>query len=217
MFSPNDITMSNSSTSSFGDFGNFGFSPLGGASTTAGDLEDLFGGQFSDMVPFSPFADSLSPVSHPSSSKPSPPSRQEMGASPTEKYHDSSGCPNSKEEMAQMITAEGKSTFAPSSNQSHQMNSQPSLLMFEGEHGELKFSGPDLPRIEKSDSHMDASSAWKSVSAHPQFQDCDISGLCQEFAAKARCDGTRAVLDRDGIQELVDSIPSRAMAHQNGI
>ncbi|KZT42749.1 hypothetical protein SISSUDRAFT_844426 [Sistotremastrum suecicum HHB10207 ss-3] len=116
LFSSPDVHMSSAQSPQYGDFASFTFSPLsgvGGGPTSPG-LDDLFGGQFNNLVPFSPFQDALSPVSHPSSSsKPSPPG---------EKGHDQSGCPKDKDELARTISAQGPSTFAPSGGGQQRMN-----------------------------------------------------------------------------------------------
>jgi AP-1-like factor len=119
-------------------------------------------------------------------------------------------CP--KEGIAQEIAKRGLSSFAPADG-SDTIKER------------LGLAGQVLPPIAKSDSNIDAEEAYNKIRSHPRFrvrcfspqmdhgltslQDLDINSLCQEFAQKARCDGTRVVLAPSGMQELVDSLHAR--------
>jgi len=103
-------------------------------------------------------------------------------------------CP--KEAIAQEIAKRGLSSFAPADGS-------------DAIKERLGLAGQVLPPIAKSDSNIDAEAAYNTIRSHPHFKDLDINSLCQEFAQKARCDGTRVVLAPSGMQELVDSLHAR--------
>jgi len=102
-------------------------------------------------------------------------------------------CP--KEDIALEISKRGQSSFAPTEGVDLIRKS---------------LSGHHFSSIAQSDSNIDAETAYQTIRNHPQFKDIDISSLCQEFAQKARCDGTKVVLPPNGVQELVDSLQARA-------
>lgn len=38
------------------------------------------------------------------------------------------------------------------------------------------------------------------------MQDADVNELCNEFSKKARCDGTKVVLEPDGVQHIIETL-----------
>lgn len=55
------------------------------------------------------------------------------------------------------------------------------------------------------ETNLDVSTAFRTLQDHPKFKECDITGLCVDFAAKAKCDGVRAVMPPTSMQELMNS------------
>ena len=40
-------------------------------------------------------------------------------------------------------------------------------------------------------------------------QNVDINELCSEFTKKARCDGTKVVLEPEGVSDIIQSLANR--------
>lgn len=46
--------------------------------------------------------------------------------------------------------------------------------------------------------------------AFPPFeQNVDINELCSEFTKKARCDGTKVVLEPEGVNDIIESLATK--------
>ena len=45
-------------------------------------------------------------------------------------------------------------------------------------------------------------------------QDVDINELCTEFTSKARCDGTKVVLEPEGVHHIIETLAARQAANQ---
>ena len=45
-------------------------------------------------------------------------------------------------------------------------------------------------------------------------QDVDINELCSEFTSKARCDGTKVVLEPEGVHHIIETLAARQAASQ---
>ena len=41
-------------------------------------------------------------------------------------------------------------------------------------------------------------------------QNVDINELCSEFTKKARCDGTKVVLEPEGVNDIIQSLQQRS-------
>lgn len=41
------------------------------------------------------------------------------------------------------------------------------------------------------------------------LQDADINELCSEFTSKARCDGTKVVLEPQGVHSILESLSKK--------
>ena len=42
----------------------------------------------------------------------------------------------------------------------------------------------------------------------------DINELCQEFTSKARCDGTKVVLEPEGVHHIIETLAARRQQKQ---
>ncbi|KAI0369919.1 hypothetical protein BV20DRAFT_979848 [Pilatotrama ljubarskyi] len=75
--------------------------------------------------------------------------------------------------------------------------------------------GSSFPRTEKSDKNVEVLTAWRSITSNPQFKDVDINELCSEFTSKARCDGTKVVLEPEGVHHIIETLAAKqAQAQQ---
>jgi len=48
--------------------------------------------------------------------------------------------------------------------------------------------------------------SWLTVFILLFLQDADITELCSEFTKKARCDGTKVVLEPQGVHSILESL-----------
>lgn len=46
------------------------------------------------------------------------------------------------------------------------------------------------------------------------MQDLDINELCSEFTSKARCDGTKVVLEPQGVHHIIETLAAKRQAKQ---
>ncbi|TFY79827.1 hypothetical protein EWM64_g4189 [Hericium alpestre] len=198
-----------------------------------GSFDEMFGGNLFepqgpvdfDVLLKSRSSSSLSPVLHgnasramTSSSSPStstnntsPPAQSPEGAT-----HSTEKCPKTKAEFARHVASQGDSMFAPqpSAGADPPAKESPNLRKtLEGEHGPngpmIVCKGATFPLTEKSEKNIEVLSAWRSITSHPQFkasQNIDINELCAEFTDKARCDGTKVVLDPRGISQILEKL-----------
>ncbi|KAJ7226107.1 hypothetical protein GGX14DRAFT_423887 [Mycena pura] len=202
---------------------NFDMASLSAWSTPNPDnsFEDLFGGfmgsnpidynDFNVLMNSSP-ASSMSPVSHQvnnmagrspansttsSSSQSSDPlfNTPRDSGSDSDIGGESDECPKTKEELRSHITSSGSSPFAP--------ESAPVLRKTESS---VMCEGSAFPQTAASDKNMEILQAWRTVTSTPQFKDSDIAELCSEFSSKARCDGTKVVLEPQGVRSIIDSL-----------
>lgn len=177
---------------------------------------------------------SLSPVSHAASSSPSsntsgttPPSASsDSNANGTS--HHTDGCPRTKAELSKMIDQTGPSAFveegascalpiAPFLRKANDAGAGPIVMC----------KGSSFPKTEKSDKNVEVLAAWRSITSNPQFkvivqlchvfktyadmilQDFDINELCSEFTSKARCDGTKVVLEPQGVHHIIETLAAK--------
>jgi len=165
--------------------------------------------EFNVLMNSSP-ASSISPVSHhammgrspansttSSSSKSSDPlfNTPRDSSSDSDIGGESEECPKTKEEFRTHITSSGSSPFAPEST--------PLLRKTESS---VMCEGSAFPQTAASDKNMEILQAWRTVTSTPQFKDSDIAELCSEFSSKARCDGTKVVLEPQGVRSIIDSL-----------
>lgn len=124
----------------------------------------------------------------------------------------------SRSDMAKHIAAEGPSPFTDLPNPSLRKTSDIST-------GDMiSCQGSNFPRTKESPENIEVLKAWKCITQNPHFkvgvlfvrrhmlwvsqcdriQDADINQLCTEFTKKARCDGTKVVLEPEGVHQLFE-------------
>ncbi|KAI0771038.1 hypothetical protein BD413DRAFT_554714 [Trametes elegans] len=145
--------------------------------------------------------------------------------------HNMQECPKTKEQLSKAIAEGGQSTFVQSpSNSASPASNSDSASPASGGACEMPFApflkksvddngtspivmckGSSFPRTEKSDKNVEVLTAWRSITSNPQFkaQDVDINELCSEFTNKARCDGTKVVLEPDGVHHIIETLAAR--------
>jgi len=110
--------------------------------------------------------------------------------------------------MEQHIQAEGSSIFAPPPPQEKEQ-------VFRAPAGAdgpmIMCKGATFPMTEKSDKNIEVLTAWRNITSHPHFKasNIDINDLCSEFTDKARCDGTKVVLDPQGVNSILEKLTAR--------
>ncbi|KAF4623393.1 hypothetical protein D9613_001582 [Agrocybe pediades] len=197
-------------------------------------LDDLFsgymtGGNILDNSLISASPSSISPVAHhispparsplnpassSSSSSLSPPlhTQHQNGMTPRDSprsdsdssIHHGSGCPKTKSELGQRIVDSGASPFAPAPPVANLRKSSDSVLGTM-----IACAGSSFPKTAKSDKNIEVLSAWRTIRADPKFKDADINELCSEFTSKARCDGTKVVLEPQGVNSILESLAKK--------
>ncbi|KAJ7924422.1 hypothetical protein B0H13DRAFT_1601749 [Mycena leptocephala] len=224
----NSTSTSNSNSSPF----NFDINSLSAWSTPNPDngaFDDLFGGfmggntvdfnDFNVLMNHSPSGSSISPVAHhaslnnmagrspansttSSSSKSSDPlfnTPRESSGSDFDDDNEPKECPKTKAELRSHITDSGLSTFAP--------EAPPSLRKADSIFGPtVMCEGSAFPQTQQSEKNMEILTAWRTVTSDPKFKDSDLADLCSEFSNKARCDGTKVVLEPQGVRNIIESL-----------
>ncbi|KAG5646895.1 hypothetical protein DXG03_001971 [Asterophora parasitica] len=110
--------------------------------------------------------------------------------------HAKKDCPRTKCELVKKIVDDGPSPFAPA-NLRRSSDESGNMIACEG----TKF-----PMTQKSDANIEVLSAWRSITSNPQFKNVDINDLCTEFTNKAKCDGTKVVLDPQGVDFILQTL-----------
>ncbi|KAG6919486.1 hypothetical protein DXG01_005745 [Tephrocybe rancida] len=110
---------------------------------------------------------------------------------------DGSGCPKTKGELAERISAAGSSPFAPAPLRKSSDAVLGSVISCEGS---------NFPKVSKSDQNVEVLSAWRSITSNPRYKDVDINNLCTEFTNKAKCDGTKVVLEPQGVSHILQNL-----------
>jgi len=190
--------------------------PDAAATTKDPGLDELFGGHYlgnQGPVDFNVLMGSphlaLSPIAHRSpeigtsgsSSSSGSTSIHSEGLSPIssagtspaadEKEHKHEGCPRTRAEAAKMVEASGPSSFV----------TEPVVpragdeLM--GKVVSCAVGSSSLPATEPKPENLEVLSAWRKVTTDPLFKDADLTDLCAEFSSKAKCDGTKVVIDQE--------------------
>jgi len=77
------------------------------------------------------------------------------------------------------------------------------------EHPMVMCRGSSFPKTEQNEKNIEVLSAWRSITSNPQFKDVDINELCTEFTNKARCDGTKVVLEPEGVHSIIESLNAK--------
>jgi AP-1-like transcription factor len=170
-----------------------------------------------------------SPSNGPSSNS-SPSFESSDGSSPPAGSGSHRDCPKTRAQMEQHIQASGSSIFAPPPPQ----EKEPQNLTFKAPAGAdgpvVICQGATFPRTEKSDKNIEVLAAWESITSHPHFIASvsnpphtsslvlsslimfmlkDMNELCSAFADKARCDGTKVVLDPQGVTSILEKFSTR--------
>ncbi|KAJ7451141.1 hypothetical protein FB451DRAFT_1342833 [Mycena latifolia] len=191
-----------------------------------GAFDDLFGGFMGNRMDFndfnvlmgnSPGSSSISPVTHHASLS----NNNMAGRSPANSTTSSSSSASSDplfntpressssdseidtEELASHITNSGSSPFAP--EQSVAVRKADSIFG-----PTVMCEGSVFPQTQQSDKNLEILTAWRTVTSNPEFRDSDLADLCSEFSSKARCDGSKVVLEPQGVRNIIDSL---AMKH----
>ncbi|OBZ80026.1 hypothetical protein A0H81_00164 [Grifola frondosa] len=134
-------------------------------------------------------------LSSQASTTPTSTSSPSTGASPANAHSD---CPKTKEQLSKAIADGGQSSFV-------QQPSGPIVMC----------KGSSFPKTEKSDKNVEVLAAWRSITSNPQFkQDVDINELCSEFTAKAKCDGTKVVLEPAGVHHIIETLAAKRHQQQ---
>ncbi|KIJ21342.1 hypothetical protein PAXINDRAFT_164871 [Paxillus involutus ATCC 200175] len=69
--------------------------------------------------------------------------------------------------------------------------------------------GSNFPKTKESPDNIEVLKAWRCITQHPHFKDADINELCAEFTKKARCDGTKVVLEPEAVRHIVETFKSK--------
>ncbi|EKM60492.1 uncharacterized protein PHACADRAFT_246479 [Phanerochaete carnosa HHB-10118-sp] len=76
----------------------------------------------------------------------------------------------------------------------------------DGNNSMIMCKGSSFPKTEKNDRNIEVLTAWRSIMSNPQFKNVDINELCSEFTKKARCDGTKVVLEPEGVNDILENL-----------
>ncbi|KAH9964504.1 hypothetical protein BC827DRAFT_1187508 [Russula dissimulans] len=203
--------------------------------THTGALDELFGGHifgtqspvnFNVLInssaatsPLSPATSTMSPVIHQSIHSPngsnsstSPTFETPSASSPGAGSHTGGDCPKTRAEMEQRVQSEGSSIFAPPPPPPKE---EPRPQIFTAPAGAdgpvVMCQGATFPPTEKSENNVEVLTAWRSITSHPHFKasNIDINELCSDFTDKARCDGTKVVLNPQGVTSILEKLTSR--------
>jgi len=209
-------------------------SSMGGNGQSTLSLDELFGGHiFSPQSPVnfnvlvkspatSPIisaSSTMSPVVHQSIHTPSAgtssagsPAFDSDGSSPAAgPSHSPETCPKTRAQMEQHIQAAGSSIFAPPPPEEKEPRSQVFRAPAGADGPMVMCQGATFPMTEKSDQNIEVLTAWRNITSHPHFKasNIDINELCSEFTDKARCDGTKVVLDPEGVNSILEKLTTR--------
>lgn len=148
-----------------------------------------------------------SPAASSSSSSPSFSGSDPLFSSPRESMtsdsdtgHDEKECPKTRSDLLRKIVETGPSPFGPPMP----------LRKTDGVLGSMiTCAGSSFPKTVKSDQNIEVLSAWRSITSNPNFKDTDINSLCHEFTSKARCDGTKVVLEPQGVHSILEALSKK--------
>ncbi|KAG6831629.1 hypothetical protein H0H92_008706 [Tricholoma furcatifolium] len=167
----------------------------------------------SALLSAKPSPHSFSSSSSPSSSSPDPlfDTPRESSASESEQLetsenqrnnsagsmstaHKSDGCPRTRGELAERIYSAGSSPFAWTPLRKGSDDQGPVILC----------EGTGFSQTPKSDKNIEIMSALKSVQS--KYKEADINVLCSEFTSKAKCDGTKLVLEPQEMTHIMQNL-----------
>ncbi|KAL4065776.1 hypothetical protein V8B97DRAFT_1108356 [Scleroderma yunnanense] len=69
--------------------------------------------------------------------------------------------------------------------------------------------GSRIPKTKESPDNIEVLKAWRTITSDPNFKDTDMNELCSEFSMKARCDGTKVVLEPEGVNHIIEKLKKR--------
>ncbi|KAG1746812.1 hypothetical protein EDB19DRAFT_325726 [Suillus lakei] len=121
-----------------------------------------------------------------------------------------SRCPT-REDVAKHIAVSGDSPFTSSPF------TQPTVRKtsdFSQGGNMVSCEGSQFPKTKESPANIDVLKAWRTITSHPQFKDADVNHLCTEFTKKARCDGTKVVLEPEGVHHILETFKAKSLAQQ---
>ncbi|GJE94194.1 bZIP transcription factor [Phanerochaete sordida] len=79
----------------------------------------------------------------------------------------------------------------------------------DGNNSMIMCKGSSFPKTEKNERNIEVLTAWRSIMQNPQFKNVDINELCSEFTKKARCDGTKVVLEPEGVTDILETLSTK--------
>lgn len=208
--------------------------PRSGGGDNMQTFDELFGGgsflssssgiDFAELMKRSPSLMASSPVSHTilngesggTSNVDQPLSSPSTNSPETSHHRGSGGCPKTKEQLLETINKGGLSSFvvdSPGNNSPStqcETNSIPFLKKSTNKDAPMVMCrGSSFPKTEQNDKNIEVLSAWRSITSNPQFKDIDINDLCTEFTNKAKCDGTKVVLEPSGVSHIIDTLTAK--------
>ncbi|KZP15222.1 hypothetical protein FIBSPDRAFT_795836 [Athelia psychrophila] len=114
-------------------------------------------------------------------------------------------CPKTKEDIAKAAAREGPSAFVTSPVSLREGDAVMSEMTAAGGdlHKVMSCKGQGFPRTDPRPDDVEVLTAWRGITNAPGVQDSDIASLCSEFSSKAKCDGTKVVLDHSTYQSML--------------
>jgi AP-1-like factor len=133
------------------------------------------------------------------------------GTSPDHDFVDEKGefkrCPRTKEEAVVMLNNKEPSVFVKESTLHKEEVSHLGNI--------VACKGSSLPSTTPRADDIEVLTAWRGVTANPNFKDADINTLCSEFSSKARCDGSRVVVKDPVISNYLLNWLRSVQVHNN--
>lgn len=116
-----------------------------------------------------------------------------------------------REDVAKHIVASGDSPFtSPPFTQSVVRKTSD----FSQGGNMISCEGSQFPKTKENPANVEVLKAWRTITSHPQFKDADVNHLCTEFTKKARCDGTKVVLEPEGVHHILETFKAKSLAQQ---
>ncbi|KAL1738233.1 hypothetical protein HDZ31DRAFT_51305, partial [Schizophyllum fasciatum] len=209
-----------------------GSPPANGATHTGGAATGTGNGNASS-ISISPIIHNYTPAALRSNASLSatPGTASSSPTTPPELEHNKSECPRTKAEFQKHSEALGESAFTAGSPGSASASSSsvgateaedacaageacasPSTVvnnLRKGVDGTIMCKGTQFPKTEKSDKNIEVLKAWRTITNSPLYKDVDINELCSEFTSKARCDGTKVVLEPSGVNKILEGLKTK--------
>lgn len=116
-------------------------------------------------------------------------------------------CPKTKEDLARAAIAGG-----PSSMVTAPVSPRPGDVVMSGGLDDLDLSkvmsckGTGFPKTDPKADNVEVLAAWRGITSAVGSKDYDINQLCSEFSSKAKCDGTKVVLDQSTYQSMLQKL-----------